>query len=461
MFQRNCFIILLIGYCSALFAQPVVVKGIIPGGENHEIRLMSFADQISFKPIISDRTIVSPSGHFTLTAEITEQQVATLDIGFYSANIFIMPGKQYDLVCDFISLTNEFRPFYLKDPLFFEIIEEPEPKLNHWLTLFENRYYTFVSDHFESFSKKRDPTILGAFRSELQEEFGMVADEFFTVYMDYKIATLELSAAPSRKNTIFRKYLQDGTVYYNNPEFMFFFNTFFDNYLPGNNRFISRRDLNASINDQANYNVLMDTLGKDTLLRNEVIRELVLLKTLKELFPDQSFSNYNILLMLEQIAVSSKFSKHREIARNIKDEICLLAEGFPAPLFELPSLHGDTVSLADLRGKPVYLFFMTTLSYGCLVEFARMDELHKAYGNDIHFVAVSFDETLEVIDRYRDKSGFSWLFLFNGSGYDMIHKYRIKTYPTFVLIDSFGNIAEYPAYKPSEIIEHSFQSLLK
>jgi peroxiredoxin len=372
-----------------------------------------------------------------------------------------MPGRQYDIVCDSISLANEFRPFYHKDPLFFEIIEEPAPKLNHWLSLFENRYYTFVSDHFESFTKKRDPAILGAFRSEMQEEFGMVTDEFFTVYMDYKIATLELSAAPSRKNPIFNKYLQDRTVYYNNPEYMFFFNTFFDHYLPGNNRFISRRDLNATINDQANYNVLMDTLGKDTLLRNEVIRELVLLKTLKELFPDQSFSNNNILLMLDQVAANSKFSKHREIARNIKDEMCLLAEGFPSPPFELPSLDGDTVSLADLRGKPVYLFFMTTLSYGCLVEFERMEELHKIYGHDIHFVTVSFDETLEITDRFREKSGFNWLFLFNGSGYDLIHKYRIKTYPTFVLIDSSGNIAEYPAYKPSEIIEHSFQSLLK
>jgi peroxiredoxin len=461
MFQRNCFTILLIGYCSVLFAQPAVVTGIIPGGENHEIRLMTLGDHISFKPILSDRTIVSSSGHFTLTAEIEEQQVAKLEIGFYSANIFIIPGKQYNIICDSIRLTDEFRPFYLKDALFFEIIEEPEPRLNHWLSLFENRYYTFVSDQFETFSKKRDPAILEAFRSEMQEEFGMITDAFFTVYVDYKIATLELSASPSRKNTIFKKYLHDRTVYYNNPEYMFFFNTFFDHYLPGNNRFITRRDLNATINDQANYTALMDTLGKDTLLRNEVIRELVLLKTLKELYPFQSFSSANILLMLEQVAVGSKFSEHREIARNIKDEICLLAEGVPAPPFKLPSLDGDTISLADLRGKPVYLFFMTTQSHGSLVEFARMDELYKIYGNDIHFVTVSFDETMEIIDRFREKSGFNWLFLFNGSRYDLIHKYRMKTYPTFVLIDSSGNIAEYPAYKPSEIIEDSFQRLLK
>ena len=35
----------------------------------------------------------------------------------------------------------------------------------------------------------------------------------------------------------------------------------------------------------------------------------------------------------------------------------MIEEGKPAPNFELTSDSGETVSLADLRGKPVVLYF--------------------------------------------------------------------------------------------------------
>ncbi len=35
----------------------------------------------------------------------------------------------------------------------------------------------------------------------------------------------------------------------------------------------------------------------------------------------------------------------------------MVTEGLPAPEFSLPSDSGETVSLADLRGTPVVLYF--------------------------------------------------------------------------------------------------------
>jgi peroxiredoxin len=455
------FLILFFFFPGFVSAPQVVITGIVPGGQAEEIRLMGYADQISFKPVILDRTMVSESGLFTLrTDEITDIRMAFMEIGFYSAVIVLSPDNNYEIIFDSVNFVDEFRPFYNKEPLNFQILEEPKPQLNYWLSEFENKYNGFIMENFESISKRRDPKILQRFRSELENEFTNVTNEFFKVYIDYKIATLELAAGPTRKANIFSQYLKNRSVYYNNPEYMFFFNTYFDQYLPGNNHFISRRDLTATINDAADYRALMDTLGKDSILRNEVIRELVLLKTMQGLYHDQQFNKVNVLSILNQVEALSKFPIHREIAWNLKDELTLLKPGFPAPDFELQNLEGGVVTLSDLSGKPVYLSFMNTISYGSLVEFERLKYLFETYGSKIHFVTVSFDSTREMIEAFRQRNQFLWLFLYNGSDYDLIHNYRIKTFPAFILINSDGTVAEYPAYKPSEIIEESFKTMI-
>jgi hypothetical protein len=36
----------------------------------------------------------------------------------------------------------------------------------------------------------------------------------------------------------------------------------------------------------------------------------------------------------------------------------------------------------------------------------------------------------------------------------------VKTFPLFVLIDADGKIMQYPAYKPSEVIEEAIKGLI-
>ncbi len=59
---------------------------------------------------------------------------------------------------------------------------------------------------------------------------------------------------------------------------MDFFNQFFDHYLTAGNKFVSEKDLEKGINELVSLPALLDSLGKDTLLLSESLRELVLLK---------------------------------------------------------------------------------------------------------------------------------------------------------------------------------------
>jgi len=197
------------------------------------------------------------------------------------------------------------------------------------------------------------------------------------------------------------------------------------------------------------------------LLRNEVIREMVMLKGLKELYYNKDYSGRNILEILEQIKTTSKFTEHRKIANNIIKSLTRLQKGTKAPDFKLPDIDTGFIELSQYKNKPVYLSFFTTWSYGCLAEMKLLDDLYEKYKGQIEFVSISLDKDINIVRNYVKDKGYEWTFLYNGNGYDLMKDYDIKTFPYFVLINGESEIFHYPAYKPSEIIESSFRALLK
>lgn len=452
----------IIGLVSArIKAEPVAIHGVLPGAENSEIRLLHYDDRISYQLVIMDRVYVSDSATFTLHADVIEPTQFILDIDFYSATIYVYPGSVYHIACDPVDISGQYRPFYRKDLLVYNILKEPNPPINTLIGEFENKYAVFIEQELGGTYQKRNTTFIRKFRQEMDSLHDFYRESYVRNYVDYRLASLEFIIAPVKRLSLFKTYIQDKPVLYDHPEYMIFFNSFFEDYLLQHSKFVSRKDLMSTINQSANYRALLDTLGKDTLLRNEEIREMVLLRSVVDLYDDPYFNRNSLILILNQMADITKFNEHRKIANNLKKLLTQLKQGFDAPDFNLPDLNKDTLNLSDFSGKPVYLSFFTTWSYACLAEFELMDSLYKRYGEQIHFVTISLDKTPEVIDRLRKEKNYNWVFLYNGSGYDVIHDYNVKTFPLFVLIDAKGKIVDYPAYKPSEIIEDRFRFVLK
>jgi thiol-disulfide isomerase/thioredoxin len=126
----------------------------------------------------------------------------------------------------------------------------------------------------------------------------------------------------------------------------------------------------------------------------------------------------------------------------------------------LPDRYDSIVSLSDLRGKPTYISFFATWSNACLQELELMKSLYDEYRERIHFVSISFDRDPGLVEQFAREKGYAWTFLHNGTRYEMVHDYRLKTFPVFLLLDSNGMVYEYPAFKPSEVIRTSFDKLL-
>lgn len=120
-----------------------------------------------------------------------------------------------------------------------------------------------------------------------------------------------------------------------------------------------------------------------------------------------------------------------------------LAEGSLAPDWSLPTLTGDTIHLADLRGKVVLLDFFYKSCAPCCAAMPVLQSLYDKY-KDKGFMMIGIDPIDDPIeDEMEDflaKRSITYTILF--AEHELSSTYRIAGYPTLFFLDREGKIAK-------------------
>ena len=156
---------------------------------------------------------------------------------------------------------------------------------------------------------------------------------------------------------------------------------------------------------------------------------------------------------------------HKSYKNYHNSKIALLKEfpkGKPSPSFENYENHkGGTTSLADLKGKYVYVDVWATWCGPCKREIPSLKKVEEQYhGKNIEFVSISVDD--ERRSGSVEKANTAWrtmvaekelggIQLFSDKAWqsDFIQGYKITGIPRFILIDPNGNIVSADAPRPS------------
>ena len=130
-----------------------------------------------------------------------------------------------------------------------------------------------------------------------------------------------------------------------------------------------------------------------------------------------------------------------------------LAEGAPAPAFNLPRDGGGSVSLQDFAGKKLVLFFYPRANTpGCTREAIDFTRLNKAFADEGCVVLGISADTVKAQESFRDKHQLS-VPLISDATHQMLEAYGAwgeksmygKTFlgiiRTTVLLDSSGKVA--------------------
>jgi peroxiredoxin len=116
--------------------------------------------------------------------------------------------------------------------------------------------------------------------------------------------------------------------------------------------------------------------------------------------------------------------------------------GNVAPDFQLPNLDYETISLNELRGKPVVLNFWATWCPACIDEMPYLQEIHEEYSDEgLMLLAIDVGESPSQVEKFLQRNNLSLPVLLDTNGV-VAQKYSILNIPTTFFIDGDGVIQE-------------------
>ena len=114
---------------------------------------------------------------------------------------------------------------------------------------------------------------------------------------------------------------------------------------------------------------------------------------------------------------------------------------YAAPDFSLETLDGGTVSLADYRGKILFLNFWQTTCVPCITEMPEfMNFMAEQNPDEVALLAINFDETPEDIRRFYAQYDIVGIPTALDRDSSVSQRYGVSGIPVTYIIDEYGNI---------------------
>jgi thiol-disulfide isomerase/thioredoxin len=447
----------------AAYAGTVVIKGTAKGAEGKLISLKKFSDNLTQKEQLLAKSTIDSNGNFELKCELTSTGLAIIHIEYYMGEMYLEPNNNYTVEVRNLVFNDKLdKVNHYLSPLncYIKVVSDKKNELNYLISKLNLNYNLFIRKNIVLVKNKEILLKTDTFLMAMQDTFAGINHPFFNDYFTYRIASLKFLTGYSDPYKLMTEYIVSKPILYENIEYMSFMSDYFENYFKDITRSVKLSDLNGPVNKNKSFFEALDVLGNDSLLRNEVLREVVLLKTLDVLYSSANFNKKAVLEVLRQFSLKSKFEKHRLIASNLIESYNKFEKGNPAPEFKLGDTKDSVINLSEYKGKLVYVNFFANWCKPCMDELELMKKLHEKYKNQIAFISISVDrEFMKSFYLQRDKK-YEWEFLHFNNDYDLLENYSVFSYPSFVLIDKEGKIIQCPAPKPSENIEMTFELLL-
>lgn len=440
-----------------LNAQNLRIEGLGQDIGGKTIRLISISDNLSkLEKEVASYKVEEGDSVFSFGINIPNTTLMKIRIESFDYNFLAQMGTTYKLRMlpfDF-SISEAINTLFYKFPLPIIIESSTDNSLNDNVFIIDSIIEDFMINNDRDILFFRD-------RKKVEELISMASSvvdssdsDYIKDYLKYSIGIIEFSSKTKNELKLKKDLFFDKPILYENLAYMECFEMVYGDYFTKGNKIFDKRTLVRWL-ERNDYFSLIDSLGRDPLLRNEVFRELVFLRGMKEAFVSQLHNRLDIVNMLEGFVYQSKFLEHIEIAKNLLETFSKHSTyGVKAEDFTLKDIYNNHITLDKYKGKPLIISFVKVSEPACLRELNMMYSLIDTLGDNFNFLTVSCDKSLDALYNFLVNSNvgvkYKWDFVHFEGRWDLLEKYNIIVFPTFVILDSKGLILQNPMRKPSE-----------
>ncbi|MCQ2286404.1 MAG: TlpA family protein disulfide reductase [Bacteroidales bacterium] len=457
--MRKSFLLFLLAFLTLSLAAQKVKEGMIygnaPFAKGKEVRLVICNDLLNytFETIASET--IDKNGNFKLKYKVFSPTLSQLIIQTSKAEFFLEPEKEYHL-----DITMDKESFQLVYPEIYgqylqvTAIGQDSNELNYKINRFSYFFEDITQEYYPYFTYLKDIHRYDTMVSILHKNFDIKysSTDFYTAYLYYTFASLEQSMFEKYPDTIYHKYLDNEYLMYGNPAYMDFFNTFYDNYLY-TSKHISKNTLTETINDNPNYLNLFNEVGKDPLLQNERIRELVIIKNLGQFYSHPDFDKGHIIKLLDYIYTNTHFPDHKIIIQNLINKLQQFQVGKDIAKVALKEVSGADFKLNKPSGKWTYIQFFNSSCEDCIREMMILKELQQKYADSLQIVSISVDFNFSKFSQFRqtyDNKLFDWKFVHFNNNYDWLEQLQLISLPEYLILSPDGKLYKRYAATPDK-----------
>ena len=105
--------------------------------------------------------------------------------------------------------------------------------------------------------------------------------------------------------------------------------------------------------------------------------------------------------------------------------------------WELISMDGKSIQLADFQGKPLFVNFWATWCPPCVAELPEIQDLYDGYNGKIAFILIT-DESPETVQAFFKSKNYHLPVYYSNSG--IPEAFQTNSLPTTYIVDPQGHI---------------------